>query len=200
MYDMEIEHLFLVPLSTRDVQKERTRRDILHTAIMLIHNGGEAALTMRAVANSADVTERTVYRHFQNRDVLLQAVWKHMAELLGAQNIPQSADALVDRPRTMFPRLDRMRGFVRAYLHRTARQKAPLEPDYRRQDLMVGCIMRELGDVDRRTLDRRASIAQVITSPYAWEMMQEFWGFSGIEAGEAAAEAIEVLLGRRRPD
>jgi AcrR family transcriptional regulator len=199
MYDMFEP---LRPLPTRgEQQKETTRTHIVRTALVLVHQGGEGALTMRAVANAAEVTERTVFRHFENRDVLLQAVWKRMAELIGdPQGYPQTANALVERPRRRFPQLDRMRGFVRAYIHRSARQKAQMQPDYKRQDLMVRCIAQELADLDHRTLRRRAAIAQVITSAYAWEMMQEFWGFSGFEAGEAAAQAVEVLLGRRRAD
>ena len=48
-------------------------------------------------------------------------------------------------------------------------------------------------------LRRRAAIAELICSPYAWELMQESWGFSGKEAGRAAAEALEILLNRRLP-
>jgi hypothetical protein len=66
-----------------------------------------------------------------------------------------------------------------------------------RQQAMIGCVREELEYLDERSLRRRAAIADVIASAYAWQYLQEFWGFSGKEAGAAAAEALEILLNRR---
>jgi len=70
-------------------------------------------------------------------------------------------------------------------------------PDKEHQRAMVGCVREELEYLDERSLRRRAAIAHVIASPYSWQFMQEEWGMSGKEAGEAAAEALEILLNRR---
>jgi AcrR family transcriptional regulator len=185
------------PVSQRVLQKERTRRRILDMAVALMRNSGEEAVTIRAVAAEADVTERTVYRHFRSRDALLRSVWRRMWELIGSPVSPETADALVERPRSLFPRLDEQRKLVRAYLHSQQRRLGPRRSNQERQQAMVGCVREELEYLDEPSLRRRAAIASVIAGPYAWEVMQEYWGFSAEEAGNAAAEALEILLNRR---
>src|SRR4051794_15625381 len=130
MCDMENERPPVGPPTRREGQKKLTREAIVREAAKLIHDGGEDALTVRAVADATGVAERTVYRHFESRDVLLQAAWKRMAELIGSpESCPRTTDALVERPRRLFPRFELMRRFVRAYLHRSARQTARTQPD-----------------------------------------------------------------------
>jgi AcrR family transcriptional regulator len=185
------------PVSQRVLQKEYTRRRILDMAVALMRNCGEEAVTIRAVAFEADVTERTVYRHFKSRDALLQAVWRRLQELIGSAALPETADALVERPRLLFPRLDRERELVRALVHRRARGVGRKRLNEKRQQEIMACVREELEYLDERSLRRRAAIAQLIASPYGWQYLEEFWGMKGKEAAQAAAEALEILLNRR---
>ncbi|MEP6983541.1 MAG: helix-turn-helix domain-containing protein, partial [Sphingomicrobium sp.] len=148
-----------------------------------MRKAGEDVVTIRAVAAVAGVTERTVYRHFKSRDVLIRSVWGRMEELIGPPALPQTADALVKRPRTLFPRLDDEPELVRAYLHSRARRVDRRRSNQERQQMMVRCVREELEYLDERSLRRRAAIASLIASAYAWQYLQEFWGFSGEEAG-----------------
>ena len=198
MCDMDFDDWFpAIPLSLRAVQKDRTRARIIATAIELMRQGGEGVVTIRAAAAVAGVTERTIYRHFKGRDALLRSAWKRMAELVGAPPSPETADALVERPRNLFPRLDRERDLVRAYLHSEERGAGSTRTDEPRQRRIIGCVRDDLEYLDEPSLRRRAAIADLIASAYAWQYMQEFWGLTGEEAGEVAAEAIEILLNRR---
>lgn len=186
--------------SLREEQKEETHARILGAALALVGEGGEDAVTIRAVATVAGIAERTVYRHFKTRDVLLESVWNRMQELVGPPTVPQSADALIQKPRSVFPRFHRYRKLVRAFLYRQARREYRTRSNEEFQQLMIGCVQEELEHLDERSLRRRAAIAHVIASGYAWDIMREYWGLSGEEAGEAAAEALEILLNRRRAD
>jgi hypothetical protein len=64
---------------------------------------------------------------------------------------------------------------------------------------MLECVGNELPELNPLSLRRRAAVAQLLMSPYAWEVMRQFGGFDGIEAAEAAVEALLILLGRRIP-
>jgi AcrR family transcriptional regulator len=185
--------------SLRDMQKIITRSRIVNAAIALLDGGGEEAVTIRAVAARANVTERTVFRHIVNRDGLLDAVWLAMNEVVGSRALPRTPAALADRPRVLFPGLDKLRGGVRAYLYSGARRTERRRLDSERQQALVACVEQALEGLPERTLRRRAAIAQVLTSPYAWDLMQQAWGFDGKEAAEAAAEAVEIILNRRLP-
>jgi len=59
---------------------------------------------------------------------------------------------------------------------------------------MIRCVQTEMQYLDKRKLRRRAAIADLIASPYALEWMQQFWDVSAKEAGEAAAEALDILI------
>jgi AcrR family transcriptional regulator len=187
------------PESQRAGQKERTRVHIIDTALGLIRTAGDDIVTIRAVAAAAGVTERTVYRHFQNREALLRSVWKRMLELIGAPATPQTADALITGLRRLFPRLDKERELVRAYLHSEERRVGRTRFKPERQRALTSCVQEELEYLDAGSLHRRAAITSLIASSYAWQYMGEFWGLSGDEAAHAAAEAIEILLNRRLP-
>lgn len=65
--------------SLRDRYKEMSRERILDAALELIADSGNA-LTIAAVAQQAEVTDRTVYRHFETREALLDAVWPRMQQ------------------------------------------------------------------------------------------------------------------------
>lgn len=177
--------------------KEIKRFEIVDAGLTLMREAGEDAVTIARVAAAAGVSERTVYRHFGSRDGLIRAVWRRMREQIGPRARPETTDALIERPRRLFPRLDRDRELVRAYLYSRERRQGRLRPSVERQQAMLQCVREELPYLDEDKLRRRAAIAQLIASSYAWEMMQESWGFNGDEAGAAAAEALEILLNRR---
>ena len=184
------------PQSLRDNYKQQTRKRILDAALDIMREAGEDAVTMSRVAVRAGVTDRTVYRHFETRDILLQAAW----ERVQSSRLPHTPDELIETPREIFWRYDNARELARASVYSRVALEARLRSNEERQRAMLECIRDELYDLDERSLRRRAAIVQLLTSPYAWEVMTQFWGFDGAEAGEAAAEALEVLLGRRLAD
>jgi AcrR family transcriptional regulator len=94
---------------------------LLRAAMQLLDEGGESALSLRAVARRAGVSPAAPYRHYADREALVSAVaavgYRELAERLAAAHpSPSTADQLVsvaiayvqfalDRPalfRTMF--------------------------------------------------------------------------------------------------
>jgi len=181
--------------SQRAEQKQQTQAHILAAAMELMRKAGEKVVTIRAVAAVAGVTERTVYRHFKSRDVLLRSIWQAMRELIAPPPPPRGPSELVEGPRSYFPRLEQHRDLVRAYLYSQSRARGPKRRvDEARSDALIECVQTNMEYLDKRKLRRRTAIADLIASPYALEWMQQFWGFSGKEAGEAAAEALDILI------
>lgn len=186
------------PDSQRAEQKEHTRVLILAAAIALVTAGGEDALSMRAVAGTVGISERTVHRHFETRDDLATAAWRALGEeFIGRQELPRSAEELAEMPRKLFPRLSKHRDFVRAYLYSKLRWKTRRRVDLERQKRLIACTQQELEYMDDDALRRRAAIIDVISNPYTCELLQERWDLSGEDAAAAAMEAIEILLNRR---
>jgi len=181
--------------SLREDHREQTRTRILDAAIAQMSEAPVESLTVARVAQRAGVTERTVYRHFQTRDVLLEAVWPRMQSLIGSRGFPHNAADLVATPRRLFPAFDRQEGPVRASVYSEAGREVRLRANPERQAAMLACVRDALPGLDDREAWARAAAVQLLNSAYGWSVMRDFWGLDGEEAGEAAAQAISILLG-----
>lgn len=182
----------------RDQYREETRRRILDAAIAELSESDLEGLTMAGVARRAGVTERTVFRHFAARDALIAAVWPRMQARVRSTGFPQTADDLIATPGRLFPEFDKEERLVRASAFSAGGREVRLASNRERQAAMRACVRDAFPALAEPELSRLAAIVQLIDSAYGWAVMREYWGLSGAEAGEAAAEALAVLLGRRR--
>ena len=61
----------------RQVDAERTRGRVLETAAALLAAGGPESVSIRAVSAATGIQAPTIYRHFDNKQGLLDAVTEH---------------------------------------------------------------------------------------------------------------------------
>lgn len=186
--------------SVREEYKEQTRTRILDAAVALIEEAGGSPLTMSAVAERAGVTDRTVYRHFETRDALVRATWSRMQQLVASQGFPRTAEEMIESPSRLFPRFDAARELVRASLYSPAGLDMRMSSNVERREATLSSVRDAFPNADEQWLRRRAAIAQLINSAYAWEVLRQYWDIEGEEAGKAAAEALAILLGKRAAD
>jgi AcrR family transcriptional regulator len=92
----------------RTRQKEQTGELILSSVAALLNRGGLAAVTIAAVAQQAEVTERTIYRHFATREDLLGAFWQWQLQQAAGENVtaPPTLEALLATIPRLFASLD----------------------------------------------------------------------------------------------
>ena len=64
----------------RERQKEQTREMILIAVGKILAHADTTAVTIGEVARVADITMRTIFRHFSTREELLGAFWKWQLE------------------------------------------------------------------------------------------------------------------------
>jgi AcrR family transcriptional regulator len=181
--------------SLRADHVEQTRTRILDAVIAQMGDAPVESLTVAGVAKRAGVTERTIYRHFQTRDALLAAVWPRMQLLVGSRGFPQTAADLVATPRRLFPAFDKQEGPVRASVYSEAGREVRLRANDERKAAMLACVRDALPELDETAAQERAAAVQLLNSAFAWSAMRDFWDLDGAAAGEAAAEAISILLG-----
>jgi AcrR family transcriptional regulator len=184
--------------SIRDQYKAMTRDRILDAALEVLASE-PGALTIVAVAQEAGVTQRTIFRHFATREQLLEAVWPRMQARVNSRGFPTTAQDLIETPRRLFPRFDEQQNLVIASVYSEGGREIRLKSNDSRQAAMLACVDDALPDLPEPSKRRRAAVVQLINSAYAWSVLKDFWGLDGVEAGEAAAEAIAVLLGTRPP-
>ncbi|CAM3356848.1 TetR/AcrR family transcriptional regulator [Kibdelosporangium persicum] len=76
----------------------RTRAAIVEVAAQLLHEQGAHAVTTRAVAQAAGMQAPTIYRFFEDKDALLDAVAEHVfaTYVAGKTSVEDSGDPIAD--------------------------------------------------------------------------------------------------------
>lgn len=174
-----------------------TRDRIIDAAIAVVTEGGGEPITIAAVAERCGITERTIYRHFQTRDDLVRSLWPRMQDRVGSAGFPRTAEELINRPASLFPRFDAHEGLVRASITSATGKELRTAINADRQAAMLACVEDAFPAMDKPSARRRAAVVQLLESADAWGVLKDFWGLDGTEAGQAASEAIAILLGQR---
>ncbi len=79
-------------MGVRQTAKDATRDAIINAAIDTFLAERSFAITLPAVAERADVTVKTVLRHFGSRDALLEAAWSRAYQDVVAERTPPSPE------------------------------------------------------------------------------------------------------------
>lgn len=180
----------------REEQTARTREKIEEAAASLIQNTHDPeAITYKAVAERAGVTEMTVYRHFPTRDDLLRGLWRQLNARMGAGiSMPDSVDALLAQHGGLFTGFDKLAPQIMASITTPqGREMRAALNDKRRRAFrtIVDEVAPELGP-ELRT--RAAAVLQLLHSAHAWMSLREQWAMDGREAASATRWAIDLLL------
>lgn len=184
----------------REEQAARTREKIEQAAASLMQSADDPeAITYKAVAKRAGVTEMTVYRHFPTREDLLRGLWRQLNARMGAGiGMPASIDELLAQHGNLLRGFDRIAPQIVASITtpQGREMRAALNPQRRRAfRAIVDEAAPHLGPAART---RAAAILQLLHSAHAWMSLRDQWGMDGREAAEATRWAIDVLLQQLR--
>ena len=176
-------------------QAEATRERILAAMASLVDEGGGQEPTNRAVAERAQVTEVTVYRHFPNRDLLLKGLWEHLNRQDGVRvGMPESPDELLAKIAPLLASFDAAPAQIVARVTTAQGRAARASLDPERREAFEGIVARaapKLGETDR---DKAAAVLQMLYSAYSWLSLREQWDLKGQPAADAIGWATEALL------
>ncbi|MBU3060970.1 TetR/AcrR family transcriptional regulator [Nocardia sp. NEAU-G5] len=82
---------------TRSGTRHQTRASIVEVAAQLLREQGPGAVTIRAVAQSAGLQPPAIYRFFEDKDALLDAVAEHVfATYVEAKAVAPDSDPVAD--------------------------------------------------------------------------------------------------------
>lgn len=179
----------------RDRQASETRDRILD-AVVRVMARGVAELSIPAVAREADVSVRTVYRHFANKRELLTELQPYFARRTGmeAMPAPRSLDELHYGVRTLFTRIHEMGPVGYAALASpigsTARHLRMAE---RRRLIREG--VDAIGpDLTEEWRERMARLVAILTSSASLRMWTEHLGLTPDEASDDVAAVVRAVV------
>ena len=139
--------------------------------------------------------ERTVYRHFPNRDALMAAVFAWANERVGFGGAgPTTADEMTAMVRQVFPGFDTIEPVVDELLSTPEGRRARLASlDERRAsaEAVVADAAPNLRPAERRQV---AAVIQVLGTAAVWQALRDFWDWDGETSAAAVATTIDLLL------
>jgi len=78
------------------ISSEERKKQIVDTAIQIIHTQGHHALVIREIAKQVGVTEPAIYRHFPSKEAIISGI---LARLLGMGNSIENKLSQLDSPK-----------------------------------------------------------------------------------------------------
>lgn len=183
--------------STRDIRSQAVRERILDGVAALLASG--ESLTFAKVAKEAEVPERTLYRYFATREALLAAVFEWSNRKIGFDGaLPVNEAATIALVRKVFAGFDPIAPVIKQLLIDPEGLQARRTNLERRRRASIDVARREAPQLDRTSTRRLAAALQVLTAAATWQTLRDYWEMDGVEAGESAALAIELLLAGAR--
>lgn len=180
-----------VPL--QDARAAVVRERVMEGVAELLAAGED--LTFAKVAKAAAVPERTVYRHFPNREALLVAVFDWANGRIGFDGErPTDGRAAAALVRRVFPRFDEMAPVIRELLIAPEGLAARLSDNDRRRRAARAVVDAEAPGLHPGDARRVAAVVQLLTAAATWQTLRDYWDMDGAEAGETAALALDLLL------
>jgi AcrR family transcriptional regulator len=185
------------PLRERHAQQ--TRDLILDAVTDLLESRRIDEITTREIAQSAGVSERTVYRHFPDRDALLAGLTARLMRSFEGRQDPltptiDTVDDLKAAVITLMAGLEEFHVAARAEALFNADPRR-FSPDTRANSAqfpgVIAAILPELGPQDCRHL---AAVIRCLLSAQAWLRMREEFGVSGHDAGPMVAWVLDAIV------
>jgi AcrR family transcriptional regulator len=168
-----------------------TRQVILDALIDQLAETGAFDYSVFEIARRAGVSVRTVYRHFPDRDSLLEALARQVNERVGLQH-DITPEGLPGLARELFARFDQHPQLIRAQLASggsAVRARARKE----RVALMRKAVDAVAPELPEHVRMVRAALMSCLFSADVWSRMRDEFGIDGAETGEAVAWALATL-------
>jgi AcrR family transcriptional regulator len=176
-------------------QAEATRERILSAMASLVDEGGGQEPTNRAVAERAQVTEVTVYRHFPSRELLLKGLWEHLNREQGVRvGMPESPDELLTKIGPLLASFDAAPAQIIARVTTTQGRAARASLDPERREAFEGLVAQAAPKLPEDEHAKAAAVLQLLYSAYSWLSLREQWDLKGQPAADAIGWAAQVLL------
>lgn len=187
--------------SLRERQKSLTRDAILDALAETIVDQGLHDFSVQDVADRAGVSHRTVYRHFPDRDALLDGMAAKLDTLFRERELsvlPDVAEDIAGQIRSAFDVFAEHRPLVRAVA--VGALATGSQPETRQiRDRVFREKVEEMAEGLPPEEARRASaVVRYLANSLAWVTLTDQLGLEEEEAIEAVSWAVETLLSEVR--
>lgn len=184
----------------RELQRSDTRRRIARAVLDVIANEGFAALSFPLVAEEAGVSLRTVYRHFPNKEALLDAA-HHVGSFETMRQWPVEArtvEAMWDFIPSLWAELLADRDLLNLQHATPAGRELRKVRMHARFEQCLATVEASVPTLDE---DEKCRIAAILATLFSSSVMLDLVDNLGLpveEAGAVAAYTIEAVMEKAR--
>lgn len=180
---------------------DRTREKLIEAAVDIVVEESGEELTVRSVAARAGVSVPTAYRHFPDREVLVQQMGEWINGKIAGFNVPTKIDEAAEWMRSIYLAFESNDKFMRAQLNTPSGRAVRASMRKVRNQVLADMVKASFPAATPTVQRRFAAIIQTLVNVPAWVSLHDYWGMSGAEAGHVISWAMEHLISelRRRP-
>ncbi len=152
--------------------------------------------SVQDVADRAGVTHRTVYRHFEGREALVDAIGERFEEWLADQGItePETLDAVPQHVESLYRLFDMFPDLVRASALLTLTRGHPLARSKQRTDRFRRIFQSSLPVLPREEAEPAFAVLRGLTGSIGWYLLSSQFGLSGARSGPAVRRTLEAVI------
>jgi AcrR family transcriptional regulator len=181
----------------RETQAQQTRELILDALVHLLDDRQADEVSTRQLAEQAGVSLRTVYRHFPDRDALLNGVADRLATVMGTRILEASLETVDDlgpMVETMYAANDDFATLVRAEVLFNSDPTRQAQESRNRTDTTLNLVKATFPELDARDQFHLAALIRTLLAGRNWLQMREGFGLKGTQSGPLVAWALDALL------
>jgi AcrR family transcriptional regulator len=173
----------------RQAQAEQTREQIVAAAYESLQVVPVHELSYAALAQTLDISPRTIYRHFPDKSDLAQAVVrKHIERVRGpASDLPRTLREAAALLRRMHQLLEKEPGTYRLFFHVPVRSQGGVQ---RFVEAVWADVLSRLPERDRPAA---AGLFELFMGPYAYDVLHGNWGLSAVETTRVCLAALDLI-------
>ncbi len=183
----------LIP-SLSGSSRRNTHRRIVETALEMIAEKPQEALSHEEIAKRTGIALRTVYRHFPSRPELLDAVWQASDSKLQLMHYPETEEELFAAIEPVYARMDAHAQLMRGLLRSNAGQEMRRRDNERRRSALERALAKATAHLDEAGKREVLGVFQSLFSGRTWEIMRDRTLLHAGEPARAATWAMRTLL------
>jgi AcrR family transcriptional regulator len=179
----------------REAQARQTRETILDALTQLLSEQSADQISTREIAEVAGVSQPTVYRHFPDRQALLEGLADRVDKLSGpGREFPATLDALLSMTTewVMLAETHAVEATAEAVLNADPRRFS--RATRKRTADIQQLVAAEFPDLTRRDHVRITALIRSLIAVQTWLRMREEFGIPGTESGPLLTWALETLV------
>lgn len=178
-----------------------TTARIISALVDVISTDGITEFSVQAVADRANVSHRTVYRHFPSREALLEGITDFLEDPMRAEGlpgVPEDLDDCVDTIESVFKFFEANAPMIEAMV--VVRLAMGVEPSrsQERTEGFVDIVRKGAPDLSAEDVHSYAMSLRAIASSQHWYVLTRRLGLSTEQASRVAADTLRALIGEIR--